>query len=225
MRPSVHIRAVLFDFHDTLFQVEPTRAWIESAARATGYDTAWPALESLAANMERVRTTPEVRALLDGGDRSREAHRRATLGWLRIAGVPAPLAEAMYGRMTDPAGWRPYPDAAPTLRALKAGGIKIGVVSNTGWDLRPTFHRYRLASYIDAFMLSCDEGFEKPDPALFQRGCAALGSRPQHTLMVGDNPQTDGGAVNAGLAAYLLAAPTRHGPRGLTAVQRLVLKG
>lgn len=225
MRPSVHVRAVLFDFHDTLFRVEPTRAWIESAARATGRDTAWPTLEPLATNMERVRATPEVQALLDGRDRSRDAHRRATLGWLRVAGVPAPLAEAMYERMTDPAGWRPYPDAAPTLRALKAGGVKVGVVSNTGWDLRATFHRYRLLSYIDAFTLSCDEGFEKPDPVLFHRGCAALGSRPRHTLMVGDNPQTDGGAVHAGLDAYLLAAPAEHGPRGLTAVQRLVHGG
>jgi putative hydrolase of the HAD superfamily len=223
MRPSVHIRAVLFDFHDTLFQAESTRAWIESAARAAGYDAAGPALDSLATTMDRVRATPEVRTLLAGRDRSRAAHRRATLGWLRIAGAPASLAEAMYARMTDPAGWRPFPDAAPTLRALQAGGIKVGVLSNTGWDLRPTFRRHRLVSYVDAFTLSCDEGFEKPDPTLFERGCAALGSRPQHTLMVGDDPRTDGGAVAAGLAAYLLGTPIRHGPRGLAAVRRLVL--
>lgn len=40
----------------------------------------------------------------------------------------------------------------------------------------------------------------KPEPELFRRGLALLGTRAEETLMIGDNPETDGlGAARAGM--------------------------
>lgn len=42
--------------------------------------------------------------------------------------------------------------------------------------------------------------FGKPEPSLFHAGMAALGTTPQETIMLGDNPATDGaGALRLGL--------------------------
>ncbi|MFG3365688.1 hypothetical protein ACGF0K_11975 [Streptomyces sp. NPDC048156] len=53
--------------------------------------------------------------------------------------------------------------------------------------------------------------------------CDELGVAPAEALMVGDHPAKDGGAVAAGLRAYVLPAGAAPGARrGLDAVVRLV---
>ena len=62
----------------------------------------------------------------------------------------------------------------------------------------------------------------KPAPRLFEAACQGLAVTPAETLMVGDNPLTDGGAVEAGLTAYILPPELDSEARGLEAVLRLV---
>ncbi|MGX1669244.1 HAD hydrolase-like protein [Streptomyces sp. NPDC055400] len=58
---------------------------------------------------------------------------------------------------------------------------------------------------------------------LFQLACDELGVSPAEALMVGDHPAKDGGAVAAGLRAYVLPSGAAPGARrGLDAVLRLV---
>jgi FMN phosphatase YigB (HAD superfamily) len=57
---------------------------------------------------------------------------------------------------------------------------------------------------------------------LFLAACAALGAPPDRTVMVGDNPFSDGGAVGAGLLALLVPVTPPGTPRGLIQVLRLV---
>jgi len=61
-------------------------------------------------------------------------------------------------------------------------------------------------------------GVEKPDPAIFLAACAALGSAPERTLLVGDSHIADGGGVLAGLTVLLLPQVPRGAERGLSAV-------
>ncbi len=108
------------------------------------------------------------------------------------------------------------------LDALRDGGVKVGILSNIGWDIRPAIARVTDPSALDALVLSCEVGFEKPDPAVFGVACDQLGVPASQVLYVGDDPVKDGAATRAGLSVYLL--PTdRDGarPRGLGAVLRL----
>lgn len=45
----------------------------------------------------------------------------------------------------------------------------------------------------------------KPAPLLFERACARLGVAPEETVMIGDNPHTDGeGATRAGINPIMI---------------------
>ena len=219
---TASFEAVLFDFHDTLFRFPDDAAWLRAGTAACG----WPLDEAqaavLAGQLARARRLPEVASARRAQDLSPQAHRGATARWLRLAGLPDPLAGAMYEYLVAPDSWQPFADTAPVLRALRDAGIAVGVLSNTGWDLRGTFAHQGLLECVGDFALSCELGLQKPDGAIFERACARLAVHPRRTLMVGDNPQTDGGCVTAGLPGYLLPGRSGAERRGLSAVLRLV---
>jgi putative hydrolase of the HAD superfamily len=216
------MEAILFDYHQTLFRFEGDEQWIDAAARACGTAMTPSDRRALALRLDAARAAPGVLAMGEGRDLSTPAHRTFILGWLRLAGVPDPLASALYARLITPECWYPYCDVEPVLRALAAHGIPVAVVSNTGWDLRDTFAHHGLLPYVKAFVLSCERGHQKPGPELFLEACDGLGVRPCDALMVGDNPTTDGGSVHAGIPAYLLGAEDGDGARGLEPVLSLV---
>jgi FMN phosphatase YigB (HAD superfamily) len=215
------IGAVLFDYHQTLFRFEGDEPWINASARACGLELTPADCRDLALRLDDARSWPEVLALGGGRDLSTPAHRAFILAWLRLAGVPQPLARALYARLITPACWYPYPDAELVLCALARHGVPVAIVSNTGWNLRDIFAHHGLGQYVRTFVLSCERGAEKPGPDLFRAACADLGVRPAEALMVGDNPATDGGSVAAGIPAYLVGPEEGDGPRGLDAVLRL----
>ena len=57
---------------------------------------------------------------------------------------------------------------------------------------------------------------------MFLTASEQLGVPPERTLMVGDNPLTDSGAVAAGMCVFLLPRPPETGPRGLGHVLSLL---
>lgn len=215
------LRAVLFDFGRTLFDVRAPGELIAGAARACGVEVD-PA--RALAQWERIAAesvTPEE--LAKQRDISEEAHRRH---WVRLL---APLdalcdgmAEAMYAAKTDAENWQAYPDTPSTLEALERAGIPVVVVSDTGFDIRPVFARH-LGSPppVHEFVLSFEHGAVKPAPVLFDAALRAAGVAPGEALMVGDNATTDGGAAALGIPVLLLPPPAAGRPRGLDAVVRM----
>jgi len=227
---SRQLDAVLFDFHGTLAQVEDPVAWVLAAAAACGRE------------LERAKATVLADRLVMAGrpggplphrvpihladhwadrDLYAHAHRAAYTGL--AATVPTDvegLPDALYERLLGPEGWLPYADTEATLRSLHDAGVKVGVVSNIGFDIRPHFAAWGLDALVDAFTLSFEVGRTKPDPAIFLRACGMLGVDPENTLMVGDS-QADAGAVQAGCAALVLPAAAPGRPNGLSATLAL----
>ena len=120
-----------------------------------------------------------------------------------------------------PAAWRPYPDAAEVLGELRRRGVRVAVVSNIGWDLRPVFRAHGLDPLVDAYALSYEHGVQKPDPRLFRAACDALGVAPRDALMVGDDRRADAGAAALGCRVHLVDhLPVDRRPDGLRAVAR-----
>jgi HAD superfamily hydrolase (TIGR01549 family) len=152
----------------------------------------------------------------------------STESWLRAvladSEVSLPeLHDRLYDRHMAPAAWRPYPDTAEVLSALRERGVAVGVVSNIGWDLRPVFREHGLDPYIDAYVLSYEHGIQKPDPRLFATACEALGADPRDTLMVGDDRRADGGAAALGCEVHFVDhLPVTERPDGLRPVLDLV---
>ncbi|WBB60692.1 HAD family hydrolase [Streptomyces sp. WMMC500] len=215
-------KAVLFDFSGTLFRIEPAERWLRAALGAAGVAADDAACTRYAAALERAGALPggafpeRVPEWLDEmwrtRDRGAERHRAAYTALARLVPLPWPDAvyDALYERHMAPAAWEPYPDAAAVLRGLRERDVRVGVVSNIGWDLRPVFRAHGLDAYVDAYTLSCEHGVQKPDPRLFRAACEALGQAPQDVLMVGDDRRADGGAAALGCGYF----PVDHLPAG-----------
>src|SRR5690606_3834149 len=122
----------------------------------------------------------------------------------------------------DPWAWKPYADTEPVLATLGGSRVAVGVLSNTGWDVRAPFEVRGFDRWIDSFTLSYEVGVAKPAAEIFQGACRSLGVDPARTLMVGDDPVADVGALAAGLADVVLVDPdTPVGdPHGLVEVLR-----
>lgn len=222
------IEAVLLDFHGTLAQVEDAVRWVTLAARSVGVT-----LDRARATVLADRLTTAGRA---GGpkphrvpahlaevwaerDLSAHAHRACFTGL--AATVEESLATALYDRLLLADGWELYADTLPVLRALRAAGVPVAVVSNIGFDLRALAADLGFADLVDAFVLSYETGYIKPDPAIFWRACAALRVDPSRALMVGDTP-ADAGAAAAGCSVLILPESEPGKIHGLGGVLRLL---
>jgi HAD superfamily hydrolase (TIGR01509 family) len=213
---------VLFDWGDTLFSPPDAGAVIVAAATERGVRIDIPTARALWADLWEAGKAPDE--LAKGRDLSAAAHREVWTRLFERANDTVPgVARTLYERVMDPRAWIPYPDTAPTLRALRSRGTRIGIVSNVPQDLRPIFAAHGLAELVDTFTHSFEVGAEKPDPAIFLHACASLGTKPVETLMVGDHPVADAGALKAGLRFHLLPPDGAAGkPRGLDRVVAIV---
>jgi HAD superfamily hydrolase (TIGR01509 family) len=218
-------RAVLFDAGDTLIRLSGSgEQLLHRAAAALRAD---PLDAGVAADvwqrvLERASTAEE---LAKGRDLSTARHREVWTALYTAAGCEllAPgLSDELYALTVRAASWEAFPDTLPTLRALRARGVRVGVVSDTGFDLRPALDLLGLSPWVDTVVMSFEHGVCKPAPAMFLTACERLRVDPGETLMVGDNPLTDSGAVAAGLCVLLLPRPAPTGPRGLGYVLSLV---
>ena len=104
--------------------------------------------------------------------------------------------------------------AAEVVDALRAKGLAIGVVSNTGRTpgkhLRMILERLGLASRIDGMVFSNEIGVCKPLPPIFDDLRARLGCEFREMMFVGDNPFADvWGAQQCGMTAVHFSPPSR----------------
>lgn len=209
------MRAVLFDWGDTLFHAPHAAEVIVSYARDAGVHVSEDEARAMWAELWRIGKTPEE--IAKGRDLSPEAHRRVwTALFTRVDRVVPGLSRELYDRVMDPHSWVPYADTGPTLRAVRERGLRVGVVSNVPADLRPVFASHGLDGLVDSFTHSFEVGAEKPDPAIFRAAAKSLAVPPEETLMVGDHA-VDAGAERAGMRVLILPEQTGE-ERGLSVV-------
>ncbi|MFC0100986.1 HAD family hydrolase [Micromonospora marina] len=214
------VTTVLFDFAWTLFARNSER-WVGNAAASIGRTLTAGEAHRIARDFaELLRKTATDPAHI-ARDLDPRVWDRAILTVLeQIPGVDQRLASILHE--THAEAIEPYADTVATLSALRDSGVRIGVVSNVGWDIRECFARHGLDGYVDAFVLSYEVGFVKPDPRFWGTALDALHAVPGQTLMVGDHPTGDGGSVSAGIPALIL--PMVNSPaqnRGFEYVLRL----
>ncbi|MFF5586632.1 HAD family hydrolase [Streptomyces hygroscopicus] len=231
------VKGALFDFSGTLFRVESAESWLRAVLERSGAAVPEEELVRYARDLEDagalpggatpLAVPPHLTEVWGARDRSAELHRAAFTGLARQVPLPRPeLYDALYDRHREPAAWHPYPDAHEVLGALRRRGVRVGVVSNIGWDLRPVFRAHGLDPLVDAYALSYEHGVQKPDPRLFRIACDALGVDPGDTVMVGDDRRADGGAAALGCRVHLVDhLPADQRPDALRAVLGLLPDG
>ncbi len=105
-----------------------------------------------------------------------------------------------------------YDDALPVLTALRAAGLKIGLLSNTARDLDEFVAHHLLT--VDAVLTSRAHGKTKPHETIFRHMLELLGVEPGDAVMVGDTLEDDvEGALAVGMRAVLVDREGRYPDR------------
>ena len=211
MHSRPFIQAVTFDVGGTLIEVSPSvgHIYAEVAGRH--------GVTGLSASLLNRRFAAAWRAA-GAFDHSRRGWARlvnATFRGLTARPPSQTFFAELYARFASPDAWRIFPDVLPTLHALAARGLKLGVISNWDERLRPLLKRLKLADYFEVVVVSREVRASKPVRAIFQHAVRRLGLPPGAVLHVGDDLSMDvRGARAAGLSALLLkrgAAAPRAG--------------
>lgn len=117
-----------------------------------------------------------------------------------------------------------FPDAVDTLIRLRARGFLIGTVTN-GYSAMQgrKLDMSGLRPLLDLTVVSGDEGVHKPDPELFRRAAARLGVACEDCVYVGDHPYYDmQGAADAHMRRVFIDAYDRGiAPDGVPVIARL----
>lgn len=101
-------------------------------------------------------------------------------------------------RGAELAAIRPYPSAVASLEALRAAGVKTGVVSNRKFA-RKVLDATKLAPYMDVIIGLEDVTKAKPAPEALHTAMARLGVSPEETIYVGDTDIDMQAAMAAGV--------------------------
>ncbi|HEV7973475.1 HAD-IA family hydrolase [Amycolatopsis sp.] len=221
------IKAVLFDFSGTLFRLEQDETWLADLTDTDGDGLDIEAQTELMRRMtapvgQVVELDDEHKYAWENRDLDPVLHRKVYLEVLKQSGVPhADQARALYDRLITPGQWTPYPDTEAALKTCADKGLRVGVLSNIAFDIRPAFTARGWDAYVDEFVLSFEVGAIKPDPEIFRVALGKLGFTGEETLMIGDSDEADGGARALGCEFALVdPLPTPKRPDGLLAALR-----
>ena len=111
---------------------------------------------------------------------------------------------------------RIYDDTLPVLKALRADGYSLAIVSNAPWGSPPEFWRRELRNLgltdlVDAVVLCGDVGWRKPAPEIFAHAAKELSRTASECIFVGDDLRWDvAGSEAVGMRSILIDRERRH---------------
>ncbi len=193
-------QALLVDFAGTLFLPPGGQQWAKAAAASVQADLTAHDVLGLAALLDS--RFHHVRD--PGRDLSPAAHRQSMLPVLESLVTDKTLARSLYDLQFTDDFWHPRHGARDLLRAANQRKLRVIVVSNVPWDIRPLFTRSGLRGQIHGFALSFEVGAEKPDELIFQHALDLARCAPSQAVFLGDDPVTDSGALQLGIPVILI---------------------
>ena len=188
--------AVFFDAGETLVHPHPTFPDLfATILRREGHDVDPDTIRArIHVVFDRFRRAAETNELwTTSPERSRRFWHDVYTIFLRDLGVPAGngLVDTLYREFTDTANYTLFEDVPPVLERLRAAGLTLGVVSNFEEWLERLLEELGVRSAFGVRVISGVEGFEKPDPRIFELAMARAGVAPAASVYVGDNPELD----------------------------------
>ena len=112
---------------------------------------------------------------------------------------------------------QPFPGALPTLRQLRADGVRLALVTNGETSpQRAKIDKFQLTSEVDTVLVEGELGFGKPDPRVFDLALQRLGCAVKDAWIVGDDLEWEiEGGRRYGLASIWVNARGRELPRNM----------
>jgi FMN phosphatase YigB (HAD superfamily) len=185
------IRAVTFDFWNTIARARHEGAMRDARARAVGAACEAGGVEveaaALVAALEQVGAQWE-RSWSEGVHLHPRNGAAMLVRELGVEGAAEELA----------------PSISAVLAELAGRGVRLGIVCDVGFaggeELRAFLDREGLLQHFSGWAFSDEVGHYKPDPRIFEAALSALGATPAEALHVGDLRRTDvAGAAALGM--------------------------
>jgi len=185
------MRAVIFDFYDTLAQTPDWGPSWQKLVADVGYELP-----------DDVRD----RWWNDGIDgtehdehsRSREHYvawqQSRIRGMLDDCGIPPDTQDVLIARVRDIGAHRSlsaFDDAPAVLAELRERGITLAICSNWDWDLEEAIESAGLAGTVDVVVSSAWVGARKPHRRMYDAVLERTGVAIEETLFVGDTWSCD----------------------------------
>ena len=195
MKQTLNVKAVFFDFDDTLQSRKGAyRLYCEAFLRRY-----FPKI----GEKERLQKLDEMEALVDGGYKDREVYFPELIALWGWENHP-PLQELYDSFNLDFGKYIVLlPGAVDTLKELKRRGYLLGAVTNGVSSLQNIkLDTAGIRDLFDVVVVSGDIGVYKPDRRIFDEAARRLGLENRQVLFVGDHPVNDiDGALGAGMYA------------------------
>jgi HAD superfamily hydrolase (TIGR01509 family) len=189
------VRAVLFDWGNTLVRFEWDNDLLEAGHRAC--------LGAVGRGDEAAAFTERFRS---------EIYPRLTPNDDYVAMLHEELglnqAEAERFVVAEYEAWRPATTLADTahalLESLRSHGLQLGIVANhwpePAWLVRKEIEEFGVAERVDSIVLAAEVGVRKPDPTIFLKALSELDVSPEDAMFVGDKLDADiRGAAEVGM--------------------------
>jgi putative hydrolase of the HAD superfamily len=199
------VKAVLFDFYNTL-------------AETTNFGPSW---EELVAELG-YDLPPDVRERwwndgIDGTEHDEHsASRDHYIAWqqarvrsmLDDCGLPSTAQDEFIERVREISAHNridAYEEVGAVLNDLRTQGVALAICSNWDWDLHEAIESAGLTGSFDVIVSSAWVGARKPHPRIYTHTLEALGIAPEDALFVGDTWTCDvDGPRAAGMRAIYL---------------------
>lgn len=202
--------AIFFDALGTLFHLTSPQVIFSHVLKSAGHDVNEDGAERLLRRANRWWIDPDrptARSAAEELEERREYVRIVLEDYGRgdVDGLADRLLEDAYW-----ARWaRPFPDAAPTLEALRPHR-RLAVLSNGGPSSLDAVHYADLGGYFEAAYAGLELGFQKPNPRAYELAAEALGVESEEALLVDDTPENVDGATTCGMRGVLLDRADEH---------------
>jgi putative hydrolase of the HAD superfamily len=96
----------------------------------------------------------------------------------------------------------PEPAVLELLDELHAGGTRLAILSNAGFDFGDPFRRSPLGSLMEQVVVSAELDLIKPDPEIYRRAMAELGTDPARTAFIDNRLDNVEAAAALGIATH-----------------------
>jgi putative hydrolase of the HAD superfamily len=219
VQPTPRYRAVFFDAGETLLSPHPSFAELFAdvlAQRGTHVDLERvdEARVAVGANFDDLVAQAGVKTWSTSPKLSRRFWGVIYGVMFEHLGIEDPegaLFQGLYERFTRFESYRLFDDVLPTIHAIRATGIVVGLISNFEEWLEEMLTAWEVTKLFEPIVISGREGVEKPDPAIFRLAVERAGVAAEHSIYVGDHPRIDAAAAEAvGMASILIDRRGHH---------------
>jgi putative hydrolase of the HAD superfamily len=211
------VKPIFLDALGTLVELQPPAPRLRRLLAERGFDVT----EEAAGAAFAAEISYYLEHHLEGSTRERldDLRDRCAAALLEALDLPgldhATARELMLGALE----FVPYPDALPTLEALR--DHRLVVVSNWDCSLADWLGPAGLLEHVDAVVTSAEAGVAKPDPAIFERALDLAGAVADEAVHVGDSLDNDVAGARAAGIRPVLVARDGDAPAGVEAIRSL----